>query len=484
MRVPLDKGQTSRTPGDVQAAITEMRRTYERQRAAWNAAVAPIRETRVEALDRLSGVLTRHADEIAMAISVDFGNRARQETQLLEIVPALNAIRYAKRNLSRWMSPNRCRVAWTFKPGRAWVQYQPVGLIGVIAPWNYPVLLTLTPVVDALAAGNRVMVKPSELTPRFSDLLKRRLAEAFSDEELAVITGGPDIADAFSRLPFDHLLFTGTSTVARKVMAAAAANLTPLTLELGGKSPVLICPDYDVRRAAHDIAFGKFSNAGQTCIAPDYVLAPSAKADTLAEALIHRARQLYPTIAANPDYSSIVSDSHFQRLSEAIEAARLAGAMVVSHSDEQAAAARKIGPTVIVDPPADSMLMREEIFGPIMPIVRYDTLDNAIAHINANDRPLALYCLTHDPRSRDRVLSLTVSGGVTVNGTLLHFAQQELPFGGVGMSGFGAYHGWEGFKRFSHARAVHHVRGFNVFDLVAPPYGRRVERIARFMIGR
>lgn len=460
----------------------DARRLFDAQRAAWNAAGPPSREARLEALHRLASIVTGHADAFAAAISTDFGNRPTQETQLLEVVPTLNAIRHASRNLPRWMRPERRHVAWTFKPGKAWVQFQPLGVVGIISPWNYPLLLSLSPLVDALAAGNRVLLKPSELTPRFSDLLKRRLGEAFSEEQVAVVVGGPDVADAFSHLPFDHLLFTGSTAVGRKVMAAAAENLTPVTLELGGKSPVVVCPDYDVHRAALAIVLGKFSNAGQTCIAPDYALAPRAAAAALAEAIIDQARRAYPAIGANPDYASIINDRHFQRLERAIQEAERAGARVIRHTDGDAAACRKIGPTVVIDPPVDSTVMRDEIFGPVLPIVPYDSLEQAIAYVNAHDRPLALYCFSRDARIRDRVLRLTISGDVTLNGTLIHIAQDDLPFGGVGTSGIGAYHGRDGFRRLSHARGVYQVRGLNVLGLFAPPYGKRANRLIRFLM--
>jgi coniferyl-aldehyde dehydrogenase len=462
-------------------SIAEMRRLYALQREAWNRAGAPDEKARQGSLDRLEHVLARHGDELADAISADFGNRARQETELLELVPTLNSLRHARRHLRRWMRPEPRHVDWIFQPGKAWVQYQPLGVIGNIAPWNYPLLLALAPMVDALAAGNRVMLKPSEYTPAFSAMLKQRLGEVFAEDEVAVCLGGPDVAEAFSRLPFDHLLFTGSTAIGRKVMQAAAENLTPVTLELGGKSPVVVAPDYGVTRAAKDLAFGKFANAGQTCIAPDYVLAPVGQATAIAEAILAEVRRFYPTIATNPHYTSIISERHFERLQRAIEEARAGGARVLSHGEETSRDARKINPTVVLNPPPDSLLMREEIFGPVLPVLAYETLDGAIAHINAHDRPLALYCLSGDPATREKVLTRTTSGNVTVNGTLLHIAQDDLPFGGVGPSGMGAYHGREGFKRFSHAKGVFQVRGLNPFDLLAPPYGRLADTFIRFM---
>lgn len=465
-------------------AVTDLgegRRLYEAQRAAWNAAGAPDLAERLADLDKLERVLARHGDAFAAAICQDFGNRAREETELLELVPTLNALRHARKHLGRWMRPERRHVSWIFQPGKAWVQYQPLGLIGVISPWNYPLILALSPLVDALAAGNRVMIKPSELTPAFAALLKRRLGEVFSEAQVAVVLGGPDAAAAFSRLPFDHLLFTGSTAIGRKVLAAAAENLTPVTLELGGKSPVVVAPDYGVTRAAKDLAFGKFANAGQTCIAPDYVLAPAGQAEAIAEAIMHEVRRFYPTVAANPHYTSIISDRHYDRLTAAIEEARALGARILSHGEVESSDARKINPTVVLNPPPGCLLMREEIFGPVLPLLAYATIDGAISHINAHDRPLALYCLSGDAATRRRVLERTTSGNVTVNGTLLHIAQDDLPFGGVGPSGMGAYHGHDGFKRFSHAKGVFQVRGLNPFDLLAPPYGRVADAFIRFM---
>ncbi len=462
----------------------DIRATFDRQRAAFLAAAIPDRQARLASLAKVERLLTRHRDDMAQAVSADFGNRAVPETMLLEVLPSLNAIRHVRRNLRRWMRPERRHVALTFQPAKAWVQYQPLGVIGIVAPWNYPVQLAFSPLVDALAAGNRVMIKPSELTPRFSDLLARLIGETFDPSEVAVVTGGPDVAEAFSRLPFDHLLFTGSTNVGRKVMLAAAANLTPVTLELGGKSPVVVCADYPVARAARDIAIGKFVNAGQTCIAPDYVLAPRGQVDALAEAIIAEARRLFPTIGGNADYTSMVTERHRLRLVDAVEAARAAGARILTHDADGAAAAGKIAPTVVIGAPDDSLLLREEIFGPVLPILPYDTLDQAIAEINGRDRPLALYCLSRDQAATDTVLSRTISGGVTLNGTLLHVGQDDLPFGGVGASGIGSYHGRDGFRRLSHARAVHKVGFLNPLDLLSPPYGRLYQTVTKFLIGR
>src|SRR5436305_6861959 len=315
-------------------AGSEAELLFRGQKQAFAAAGPPGATRRHALLERLEKELLSYRVEIARAISEDFGHRSSDETELLELVPSIKAIRHAKNYLVAWMRPERRRVALTMQPAKAWVEYQPLGVIGIISPWNYPLFLAASPLADALAAGNRAMIKPSELTPRFSELLKGIVTEAFDPTDVAVVTGGPEIAEAFSRLPFDHLLFTGSTSIGRKVMQAAAANLTPVTLELGGKSPVVVCPDYPTEKAARAIAFGKFVNAGQTCIAPDYVLAPASRAMELAEAILAEAKRLYPSVSDNPDYTSIISDRHYQRLSNAINEAHTAGARVLTIAED------------------------------------------------------------------------------------------------------------------------------------------------------
>jgi coniferyl-aldehyde dehydrogenase len=459
------------------ASDSEARRIFELQHLASRRDPPADARLRRDRLERLRGLLADNADAFASAISDDFGVRSRTETQLLEIVPTMSAIRHARKNVARWMKPERRRVDPLFQPASARVRHEPLGVIGIISPWNYPLQLAFSPLVDALAAGNRAMIKPSELTPAFSELLRRLVAERFDPAEVAVITGGVEVGQAFATLPFDHLLFTGSTAIGRKVYQAAAANLVPVTLELGGKSPAIVCPDYDLAKAARSIAFGKFVNAGQTCIAPDYVLVPEGKERAFADAVMAQVRTSYPAIAGNDDYSSMISERHRRRLAEAIDAARAAGATVLAHEDEGGANQGKIAPTVVLGAPEDSLLLREEIFGPVLPILPYRGLDEAIAHVAAGDRPLALYCFTNKSRDRDKVLDGAISGGVTLNGTLLHVAQEHLPFGGVGASGIGAYHGREGFKRFSHARAVHRIGFVNVFEKLGPPWGKMAKAL-------
>lgn len=462
----------------------EARRIFDLQHRASRR--GPIADSRLrrDRLERLRSVVAGNEAALAEAISSDFGIRSRTETELLEIVPTLNAIRHARRHVAAWMRPERRRVDPLFQPASARVRHEPLGVIGIISPWNYPLQLALSPLVDALAAGNRAMLKPSELTPSFSELLRRLIAERFDEAEVAVVTGGVEVGQAFAALPFDHLLFTGSTAVGRKVYEAAAANLVPVTLELGGKSPTIVCPGYDLGKAARSIAFGKFVNAGQTCIAPDYVLVPQGKERDFAEALIAQVRRSYPTIAGNDDYSGLISERHRRRLEDAIEAARAGGATVLSHEDEGARAEGKIGPTVLLGAPDSSLFLTEEIFGPVLPVLPYRDLDEAIAFVAGRERPLALYCFSDSRRERDRVLDGAISGGVTLNGTLMHVAQENLPFGGVGASGIGAYHGREGFKRFSHARAVHRIGFVNVFERLGPPWGKMAKALGRRLAKR
>ncbi len=460
--------------------VPDLQGLLARQQEAVKRHGAPDLKARLAALDGLARLVRRHQGDLITAVSADFGNRARQETELGELMPLLNGIRHVRRHLKGWMRPKRRMAGLAFQPASAQVEYQPLGVVGILSPWNYPLFLTLGPLVDALAAGNRVMIKPSELAPRAGELLRTLLGTLFPQDQVAVVTGGAEVAAAFSRLSFDHLVFTGSTRVGRAVMQAAADNLTPVTLELGGKSPVLILPDYPLDKAARTIAMGKFFNAGQTCVAPDYVLVPRDRMENFAQILMRRVEEMYPGIKGNPDYTSIITDRHHARLSAMVDEA---GGRVVRHRDAGDTARRLFPPTLLIDPPTDSMAMREEIFGPVLPILPYDRVEEALALINDRPKPLALYCYSDDGGCVAEVLNGTRSGGVTVNATMLHVGQEDLPFGGVGESGTGAYHGQEGFVRLSHARAVLRMGRFNQSHLVAAPYGRLTGWITRFFIG-
>ncbi len=457
---------------------------FDRMRALTRTGVAPTLAERRDRLDRLRQMLIRNEGAFIAAISADFCHRSPHESRILDIVLTLNSLRNARRHLKRWMHDDRRHVDMAFMPGKSWVRYEPLGVIGIISPWNYPLFLALGPLVDALAAGNRAMIKPSELTPRTSALLAEKIAESFDETEVTVITGDAEVAASFSRLPFDHLVFTGSTAVGRKVAQAAAPNLTPVTLELGGKSPVIVCDDYPLQAAARSISFGKYLNAGQTCISPDYALVPKAKVHAFAQAVIAAARAKYPTLAQNADYTSIISPRHYARLAEAIAQARAGGATVLSLEDDDTAEFRKIPPTVVIDASDDSLILQEEIFGPILPVIGYDTLEEVAQYINARPRPLALYAFSKDSRRLEGILDRSISGGVTLNGTMLHAGQESMAFGGVGASGMGGYHGHDGFRRFSHARSVHKVGFINVFEKLGPPWGGLADRVTSFLAGR
>ncbi|HWZ73314.1 MAG TPA: coniferyl aldehyde dehydrogenase [Casimicrobiaceae bacterium] len=466
------------------SAPLDLRRLFDAQRAACAGEPYPSLALRHDRLERLAALTEDHEQDIVAAIAADFGTRPAQETRLAESFVIAAGIRHTRRNLRRWMAERRVPTPLYLWPGRSRLLRQPLGVVGVISPWNYPVQLALLPALAALAAGNRVMLKPSELTPRTSALLERLVAQHFSEDEFAVVTGGPDVGDAFSRLPFDHLFFTGSTAVGRKIALAAAANLTPVTLELGGKSPALIHADAGLAAAAPRLATGKLLNAGQTCIAPDYALVPASRVDALAAAVRDSAASLYPSFRDNPDYSSIINDAHYRRLIALIDDAVQKGARAVAVDTGAAAVnapSRKLAPTVLVGVNDSMAIMKEEIFGPVLPIEAYDSLDQAIGKINARPRPLSLYMFGGDAAARRRVLDRTAAGGVTIDDTLLHFSNENLPFGGIGASGIGAYHGERGFLTFSHQKAVFIQPRLSFTWLLRPPYGKRFERVLELL---
>ncbi|WP_337271148.1 coniferyl aldehyde dehydrogenase [Oryzifoliimicrobium ureilyticus] len=451
------------------------------QRQAFDADMNPSLAARRERLMRIAQLLKENSQSLCEAVSSDFGHRSHDETMMLEIVPLMAALRHTRSHLRRWMRAEPRACSLEFMHLANYVQYQPLGIVGVMVPWNYPLFLSIGPLIDILAAGNRVIIKPSELAPQTSSLLSALMRKYFPEGEVRVVEGGADVAAAFSSLAFDHLIFTGSTAVGKKVMAAAAANLTPVTLELGGKSPALIAPDYDIKKAARDLVFGKLMNAGQTCIAPDYVLVQKDRLDDLIDALVSQVRQRYPRDSAAKDYTSLLGERGYTRLTEGLGDCQAKGVKVVTVDLDLPSRERSIGPTFVINPACDCKLMEEEIFGPILPIISYEQLGEAVGFIRTRPRPLALYLFTKDRVTERSVLENTISGNVTVNGTLLHVAQNDLPFGGVGPSGFGAYHGHDGFKRFSHARGVTKVRLFNPARLAMPPYGRLTRLLAKFM---
>ncbi|MFD1984219.1 coniferyl aldehyde dehydrogenase [Mesorhizobium newzealandense] len=453
---------------------------FQLQRAAFEAQPFPDIGVRKDRLKRLLALTERHEADICTAIDADFGGRSAHETRLAELFVVRAGIRHALSHLRGWMHERRVATTMPFLPGRNRLVAQPLGVVGIVSPWNYPFQLAVAPVTAALAAGNRVLVKPSELTPTFSALLARLAGEHFAADELSVITGNAEMGKAFVSMPFDHLLFTGSTAVGRQVAMAAAANLTPVTLELGGKSPAIFDPSCDLDAAAASIAYGKLLNAGQTCIAPDYLLVPQGQAGTVAAKLATAIARLYPTLRDNPDYTAIISDRHYQRLRDMITEARDAGADIVEVNpagEELGGASRKLLPTLVRNAGPNLRLMREEIFGPVLPIVEYATVDDAIDHVNRADRPLALYWFGRDSGNRRRILHETVAGGVTINDCMLHLVQENQPFGGVGASGMGAYHGEWGFRTFSKEKPVFLQSRLSAGGLLRPPYGKTFERL-------
>jgi coniferyl-aldehyde dehydrogenase len=460
----------------------------ERQKLAQLTDGSPSVSVRIDRLDRAIGLLVDHAAEIAEALREDFGHRSVQGSLVTDVVGSIEPLKHAKKHVRRWMRRDPRKVspaALALLGARAWVDYQPKGVIGLISPWNFPFNLTFAPLAGILAAGNRAMIKPSEFTPRSSALMQRMIAKAFDETELTVITGGSEVGEQFSSLPFDHLIFTGATSVARHVMRAAAEHLVPVTLELGGKSPAIIGRDADLDLAAKRLMFGKTLNAGQVCVAPDYALVPRDRVEAFVAALDRTVAGMFPTLRDNPDYTSIVNERHHGRLLGYLDDAKAKGATLrVLGGKEETFADRRIAPTVVLGANETMDVMREEIFGPILPVIPYDGIDATIAHINAHARPLSLYYFGNDRAEQERVLARTVVGGVTINDTILHLTMDELPFGGIGPSGMGAYHGIDGFRTFSHARSVYRQARFDVSAMLRPPYGKVVDRLLGFKIRR
>jgi coniferyl-aldehyde dehydrogenase len=445
---------------------------------------APTLTERLDRLARLRSVISDNEARFEHAISADFGHRCATETAIAESLLVLGEIKHAIKHLKKWIAPRRVSTALQFVPAKNRLMPQPLGVVGIMAPWNYPLQLTLAPAVGALAAGNRVMIKPSELVPRFSALLKEVISARFDAGEMVVTGIEPDVAQSFASLPFDHLIFTGSTRVGRLVAEAAGRNLTPITLELGGKSPAIVDRSADLAEAAQRIAYGKLLNAGQTCIAPDYALVPEASVQDFADKLQASMRRMFGTTADNKDYTSVISERHYARLESLVTDAAAKGAriMQVAKSDDPAwKSKRKFPPTVVLGATADMTIMQEEIFGPLLPVIGYKDTAEPIAYVNRHDRPLALYWFGKDEVARDEVLARTVSGGVTVNDCLFHFTQINQPMGGVGASGTGAYHGEWGFNALSKLKPVFYRSPFNRLADLYPPYGGKIARLQKML---
>ncbi|QNE33370.1 coniferyl aldehyde dehydrogenase [Sphingomonas sp. NBWT7] len=461
------------------------------QRESFMAALPEPLSVRKDRLKRAAAMIRDHADRFCDALSEDFGHRSREQSMVTDIAGSIGPIEHALKNLDRWSRTEKRTVQFPLGllGAKAWVEYQPKGVIGVIAPWNFPVNLVMSPLAGVFAAGNRAMVKTSEYTPVTAALFEEIVGRYFDPAELVFVSGGPEVGQAFAALPFDHLLFTGATGIGRHILHAAADNLTPVTLELGGKSPVIVGKGADVKQTSERVAIGKMLNAGQICLAPDYVLVPSDQEEAVVDGLKAAASAMYPTLLANPDYTSVVNDRHFQRLNDWIEDARAKGARVEvvnpANEDFGSTNSRKMPLHIVRDVTDDMTLMQEEIFGPVLPVRRYDGIDGAIAEVNRRDRPLGLYYFGSDEGERRRVLDRTISGGVTLDDVVFHVSMEDLPFGGVGPSGMGAYHGYDGFRTFSHAKAVYKQARIDVAKLAGlkPPYGAATRKAVARQIG-
>ena len=469
---------------------TSMQAILEQQKQAHLREGPPDLSVRKDRLDRCIGLLVDYRGQIEDALNADFGSRSREASAFTDIGASIGPLKHARDNLAKWIRPERRstspRILALFG-ARAEVRFQPKGVVGVISPWNFPINLTFAPLAGILAAGNRAMIKPSEYTPLTSALMAEMFAKAFTEQEIAVVTGGPEIGQAFAGLAFDHLIFTGATAVARHVMRAAAENLVPLTLELGGKSPVIIGRSADMATATARIMNGKTLNAGQICLAPDYVMTPEETLDGFIAGAQGAVRQMFPTIKDNPDYTAIVAQRHFDRITGYIDDARAKGGQIIELKSEAEDLGqqehRKIAPTLIINATDDMKVMQEEIFGPVLPVKTYRSVSEAIDYVNAHDRPLGLYYFGSDSAERESVLRSTTAGGVTVNDVIFHVAQEDLPFGGIGPAGMGSYHGIDGFREFSHKKAIYSQIAKDIGPLKAlrPPYGRG---IAKFLAGQ
>ncbi|TCH65279.1 coniferyl aldehyde dehydrogenase [Acinetobacter sp. ANC 4862] len=453
----------------------ELQQLFEKQQQAFTENSYPSLEQRRQHLKTLQQLILQNKTEINLVISHDFSNRSHSETEMFEVMTSVLGIKYALKNLKKWMRPSKRHIGILFQPATGYVLYQPVGVVGIVVPWNYPLFLAIGPLCQALAAGNRVILKMSEYTPEFSALFKQLIAQAFPEDLVSVVNGDAEVAQKFTQLPFNHILFTGASEVGKHVMRAAANNLTPVTLELGGKSPALVLADANIRESARRIAFGKAMNAGQTCVAPDYVLIPAQLQAQFIEEYATAIQEFFPKLADNPDYTAIINERQLNRLNHYLEDATAKNATV--HVITDASSGRRLAHYVLSNVTDDMQVMQNEIFGPLLPIVTYQQLDEAINYINQRPRPLALYYFGYNKQEQQKVLMQTHSGGVCLNETLVHVGQEDLPFGGVGTSGLGNYHGYEGFVTFSHAKAVFNRPKFSLMRLFYPPYGTFIQKL-------
>jgi len=461
----------SSQPSTLQSLLTE-------QKNAFNAAPLSTKKQRIDNLKQLKTALLTHQESIIEALSKDYGHRPTQDSIIGDILPCVMNINYTIKKLKKWMKPSRRSAGLLLAPATVRVEYQPLGVIGIMVPWNFPVMLSVGPLITALAAGNRAMIKLSEFTPHTNKAITAMLSSIFDDSQVAVIEGEAEIAAQFSALPFDHLMFTGSTTVGRHVMRAAADNLTPITLELGGKSPVIIAPDMPIETAVERLIYGKCLNGGQICVAPDYVLCPRDKVDELVQSYQAQFQTMYGENSSRHDYTHIINDTQHQRLEASLVDAANKGAVIIpANNAERDVTSRNMATQLITNVSDDMLIMQQEIFGPILPILPYDSLDEAISYINERPHPLALYIMSFNKTAQRKILNNTKSGGVCINDTIMHVAADDAPFGGVGSSGMGQYHGHEGFQTFSKAKTILSRGRLNTGKLVYPPYDTFIQRL-------
>lgn len=448
-------------------------------------------ETRIDRMQRAVDVLIKYNEKLVDALNTDFTCRPREVSLLTDVGAGIAPLKHAIKHVRSWMKPEKRPTMFPLNlfGGRSRIEYQPLGVVGVIAPWNFPVNMVFSPLAQVLAAGNRAMIKPSEFTPATSALMKEMIAEAFDPKEIAMFDGGPEVGQAFSSLPFDHMIFTGATSIARHILAAASRNLVPTTLELGGKSPVIISRSADIDKTLGRIMVGKTMNAGQICLAPDYLMVPEEKLHEVIAAAQKAVAEMYPTILDNPSYTSVINDRHFQRLNSYLAEAEERGQKIIplnpaneDFSTQQGTL--KIPPTLIAEPAEDLKVLEDEIFGPLLPIRTYKDFEDTISYINSKPRPLAAYYFGEDDQEEQAFISRTTSGGVCINDVIMHVMQEELPFGGVGPSGMGAYHGFKGFKTFSHAKSIYKQAKLDIAKLggMKPPYGKATESTIKMQL--
>ena len=469
----------------------KMNSTLQMQRDAYLKEGIVSAEIRIDRLQRGVDVLIKYNEKITDALNTDFTCRPREVTLLTDVGAGIAPMKHAIKHLRSWMKPEKRPTMFPFNlvGGRSRIEYQPLGVVGIIAPWNFPVNMVFAPLAGVLAAGNRAMIKPSEFTPATSALMAEMIAEAYDPAEVAIFDGGPEVGQAFSNLPFDHMIFTGATSIARHILTAAARNLVPVTLELGGKSPVVISRSADIEKSLGRIMTGKTLNAGQICLAPDYLLVPEEKLHEVIAAAQKAVAQMYPRILDNPQYTSVINERHFQRLNDYLAEASERGQKIIpinpakeDFSTQQGTL--KIPPTLIPEPADDLKMMEEELFGPLLPIRTYNNFEETISYINSKPRPLAAYYFGDDKQEETALISRTTSGGVCINDVVMQVAQEDLPFGGVGPSGMGAYHGLKGFQTFSHAKSIYRQASINIAKLggMLPPYGKATESTIKMQL--